>query len=172
MNKIMLIAALVAASIATGCRSVRVKNHGQDYVRTADGGALVVDGQPVVISKGWDVTHWQHWMITKADDIFASIKKDAIEFHLTGLEEKSDGEGLSLVVEKSLAGAAELASKIGAAIATSGGTAGADAIYGFVKQFISKGGDPSKAKVTISDGVLTCTDGSCTVSGECTDCAP
>ena len=73
------------------------------------------------------------------------------------------------IVDKSLTGAAELAAKIGAAIATGGGSAGADAVYGYVKQFIEKGGDPSKAKVTISDGTLTCTDGSCSESWSCAD---
>ena len=122
--------------------------------------------------KGWSVDHFQHWMITQADTINATVKDDEITFGMNGLNTHPDAEGLGKVVDSSLKGAAELAAKIGAAIATSGGSAGADAIYGYVKQFLAKGGDPSKATVTVTDGNLTCTDGSCTVTGDCADCTP
>ena len=109
----IIIIGLAAAALA-GCRSVTVKNYGQEVVD--------VNGVQTVISKGWYVSHWQHWMITKADNISASIKPEEITFGLAGLDEKSDGDGLSKVVSASLSGAAELATKIGAAIATAGGT--------------------------------------------------
>ena len=48
MNKIMLIAAIVAAAIVTGCRSVGVENYGQDYVKDKDGNPVLVDGKPVM----------------------------------------------------------------------------------------------------------------------------
>lgn len=78
------------------------------------------------------------------------------------------------IVDKSLSGAAELAGKIGAAIATAGGSATGDVIAGYVKQFIDKGGDISKATVTVSDDKVTCTDGSCFVTGSCSEgvCSP
>lgn len=72
------------------------------------------------------------------------------------------------IVDKSLSGAADLAAKVGAAIATAGGSVGADAIAGAVKRFVSNGGDASKAKVSVTDGKLTCTDGACY---EVIDCA-
>ena len=172
MNKIMLIAAIVAAAIVTGCRSVGVENYGQDYVKDKDGNPVLVDGKPVMYGKGWSVDHFQHWMITQADTINATVKDDEITFGMNGLNTHPDAEGLGKVVDSSLKGAAELAAKIGAAIATSGGSAGADAIYGYVQQFLAKGGDPSKATVTVTDGNLTCTDGSCTVTGDCADCTP
>ena len=78
------------------------------------------------------------------------------------------------IVDKSLSGATELAGRIGAAIATAGGSASGDVIAGYVQQFISKGGDVSKAKVTVSDDKVTCTDGTCFVTGSCVDgvCSP
>ena len=167
MHKLMLIAALVAAAIVTGCRSVGVKNYGQDYVKDKDGNPFLIDGEPVMYSKGWSVDHFQHWMITQADTISASVKKDEITFGMNGLNTQPDAEGLGKVIDTSLKGTAELAAKIGAAVATSGGSAGADAIYGYVKQFLVKGGDPAKATVTVTDGKLTCTDGSCYVTGSC-----
>ena len=160
----IIIIGLAAAALA-GCRSVTVKNYGQEVVD--------VNGVQTVISKGWYVSHWQHWMITKADNISASIKPEEITFGLAGLDEKSDGDGLSKVVTASLSGAAELATKIGAAIATAGGTACADAISGLVAKFVKAGGDTAKASVsckdgscTITDGATTCTEGSCYYKGE------
>ena len=157
--KNIIVIGLAAAALA-GCRSVTVKNYGQEVVD--------VNGKQTVISKGWYVSHWQHWMITRADNISASIKPEEITFGLTGLDEKSDGDGLAKVVTASLSGAAELATKIGAAIATAGGTACADSISGLVARFVKAGGDTEKASVsckdgscTITDGATTCTDDSC-----------
>lgn len=169
MKKLMLIAALVAAALVTGCRSVGVVNNGQDYVRTAAGDPVLVDGKPVLYGKGWTVDHFQHWMITQADTINATVKEDEISFMLNGLNTHPDAEGLDKVVDSSLKGTAELAAKIGAAVATSGGSVGSDVVLGYVKQFLAKGGDPGKASVTISDGQITCTDGSCSESWSCTD---
>ena len=166
MHKLMLIAAFAAAAL-TGCRSVEVANHGQDYVRDKDGNPILVDGKPVIFGKGWSVDHNQHWMITKADTINAAIKGNEITFNMNGLNTQPDSDGIGKVIDNTLKGAAELAAKIGAAVATSGGSAGTDAIYGYVKQFIAEGGDPAKATVTVTDGNLTCTDGSCTVSTPC-----
>ena len=155
--KNIIIIGLAAAALA-GCRSVTVKNYGQEVVD--------VNGKQTVISKGWYVSHWQHWMITKADNISASIKPEEITFGLTGLDVKSDGDGLSKVVSASLSGAAELATKIGAAIATAGGTACADSISGLVAKFVKAGGDTAKASVSCKDGSCTITDGATTCTGE------
>ena len=155
--KNIIIIGLAAAALA-GCRSVTVKNYGQEVVD--------VNGKQTVISKGWYVSHWQHWMITKADNISASIKPEEITFGLAGLDEKSDGDGLSKVVSASLSGVAELATKIGAAIATAGGTACADSISGLVARFVKAGGDASKASVSCKDGSCTITDGATTCTGD------
>ena len=155
--KNIIIIGLAAAALA-GCRSVTVKNYGQEVVD--------VNGKQTVISKGWYVSHWQHWMITKADNISASIKPEEITFGLAGLDEKSDGDGLSKVVSASLSGAAELATKIGAAIATAGGTACADSISGLLARFVKAGGDTAKASVSCKDGSCTITDGATTCTGD------
>ena len=153
----IIIIGLAAAALA-GCRSVTVKNYGQEVVD--------VNGVKTIISKGWYVSHWQHWMITRADNISASIKPDAITFGLNGLDEMPDGDGLAKVVTASLSGAAELATKIGAAIATAGGTACADSISGLVAKFVNAGGDTEKASVSCKDGSCTITDGATTCTGD------
>lgn len=169
MNRIIGIT--VALALLGGCRSVTVRNHGQTYIKNADGSPVLVNGAPVPLSKGWEVTHWQHWMVTKADTVKAVIKPNDIEFELNGLDEKSDGDGLAKVVTASLSGAAELATRIGAAIATAGGTACADSISGLVARFVKTGGNVEAASVTCKDGVCTITDGTTTCSDCCYDCA-
>ena len=81
-------------------------------------------------------------------------------------------EELNKLVETSLKGAAELAAKVGAAIATSGGSVAGDAAYtalrNAISKYISKGGDASKAKITCENGNCTISDG--TVTETCTDC--
>ena len=77
------------------------------------------------------------------------------------------------IIKASLDGAATLAAKIGAAVATAGGSACADSISGLIAKFISTNNNASKATVsckdgscTITDGSTTCTDGSCYYTGK------
>lgn len=168
MKKLTTVAAIAACSIFAGCRVVEVENNGEGVLTDKDGRPLLADGKPILYSKGWSVYHNQHWMITGFDALNAWIRPDDIGVNLNGYKGEPSAE-LRLLVETSLKGAAELAAKIGAAIATSGGSAGADAIIGWVRNFVKAGGDPSKATIkcengscTFTDGNVTCTDGSCT----------
>ena len=79
-----------------------------------------------------------------------------------------------VLTEKTLEGAANLAAKIGAAIATSGTSAGADAVTAAAKslyeKFTAAGGNVENATVECKDGVCTVTDGSVTCTdGSCSD---
>lgn len=170
MRKLMI--AAVLAVCAAGCRVVEVENYGEEIARDADGKPVILaDGRLQTIKKGWSVYHNQHWMITEADRINATVKPEAIEFSLNGLNTKPDGENLNALVKNLLDGAANLAAKIGAAVATSGGTACADSISGLVARFVKAGGDTSKASVTCKDGACTITDGYTTYSDCCYDSA-
>ena len=165
MRKLMI--AAVLAACAAGCRVVEVENYGEEIARDADGKPVILaDGRLQTIKKGWAVYHNQHWMITEADRMNATIKPEAIEFSLNGLNTKPDGENLNALVKNLLDGAANLAAKIGAAIATAGGTACADSISGLVAKFISAGGDTEKASVSCKDGSCTITDGATTCTGD------
>ena len=186
MNKMLMPCAFAALLLTTGCRVVEVENHGEEIARDQDGKpVLLQDGSIQTVKRGWKVYHNQHWMVTEADSLTASVKPQQIEFALNGLNSKPDGENLVALVKTSLEGTAELAAKIGVAIATSGGSVaaegGASAIVSLAKQayqsFTAGGGDASKATVstgadgtvTVSDGTTctTCKDGSCT-TGACT----
>lgn len=106
-------AALALCFVLVGCRSVEVVNHGQDYVRNADGSPVLVDGKPVVYSKGWTVDHFQHWMTTKADSLKAEIKENSVKFSLNGLNSDPDGEDIEKTVSS---GGSAAGAVVGAAV--------------------------------------------------------
>ena len=169
---VLLLAVLFTALMLCGCRVVEVENRGEGVLVGADGAPVLVDGKLVRYSKGWNVYHNQHWMATEADTLEASIRSNEISFALGKLNTKPSEE-LAKLVDVSLKGATELAAKVGAAIATSGGSVAGDAakaaITKAVAKFIGKGGDASKATVTCNGKDCTISDG--TVEEVCEDCA-
>ncbi len=176
MKKLMMLMLAACAAIAmtttTGCRAVTVRNYGEEVVRDADDKPVTLpDGKIQTISKGWKVHHNQHWMATEVDTMSATVKPEEISFSMGKVNTKPSEE-LTKLVDVSLKGAAELAAKVGAAIATSGGSVAGDAAYSALKtaisNFISKGGDASKATVSCADGSCTITDGA--VTEVCENC--
>lgn len=172
MKRIMA-AALAGLATVAGCRVVEVENRGEEIARDAEGKPVTLqDGTIQTVKRGWSVYHNQHWMVTEADSLTAHVEAGKIDFSLNGLNSRPDGTNLNALVVGSLEGSANLAAKVGAAIATSGGSTGAEAVAAWVQSFISAGGDPAKATVscadgscTITDGAVTCKDGSCTPGG-------
>lgn len=174
MKKPSLIASTLLAlpALLAGCRAVTVNNFGEEVVRDADDKPVTLaDGRIQTIKKGWKVHHNQHWMVTTADSISATVRPDEVSFALNGLNSKPSEE-LNKLVDTSLRGAAELAAKVGAAIASSGGSVAGDAASSAIKtaisNYIARGGDAAKATVSCSDGSCTISDGS--VSETCLDC--
>lgn len=183
MKKLMMmtILAACAAAMMTGCRAVTVENFGEEIARDAEEKPVTLaDGRIQTVKKGWKVHHNQHWMVTKADSIEAHVRPEEISFAMGGLNTEPSPE-LGKLVDTSLKGAAELAAKIGAAIATSGTSAGADAIsaaaISLYNRYKAAGGTDESAKVAASNGAavvtgltasgetVTCADGSCSVGG-------
>ena len=171
MKKLLAACALAALATCGGCRVVEVDNRGDGFLTDKDGQPVLVNGQPVKYSKGWNVYHNQHWMVTEADNLEAHIKPEDISFSMAKLNTKPSEE-LGKVIDTSLKGAAELAAKVGAAIATSGGSVAGDAGYALLKNaitnYIGKGGSAENATITCENGSCTITDG--TVTETCTDC--
>ncbi len=172
MKKIMMIIAAASVAVLAGCRVVEVENRGEEIARDADGKPVTLsDGTIQTVKKGWSVYHGQHWMTTKADSLSASVKKEEIDFALNGLNTEPS-ERLGELVDKSLTGAATLATKVGAAVATGGcslaGEAGASALATAIGNYISAGGSTESATVTVKDGDVTISDGKTTET--CTDC--
>ena len=176
MKKLMIALAACAAAMmttTTGCVSMEVKDYGYEVVRDADGKPLVdTNGTVQTVHKGqkWD---YNKNMVDQTLDDLAFTRKpgDTITLNLRNYRDNVSPE-LNKVVETSFKGAAELAAKVGAAIATSGGSVAGEAAAGALKnaiaKYISKGGDVSKTTVTCEGGNCTFTDG--VVTETCTDC--
>ena len=167
MRRVMVIAAVAAVAFA-GCKSITVDRRGQEVARDALGAVIYgTNGAPVIIDRGWEVSYWQHWQLVRFDDMAAAVKPGEITLSIGGYYSAADSNLVALVAV-SLQGAAELATKIGAAIATCGGSSaaegGAAAIASLAKvaysKFKAKGGDEAKAVVTsAADGTVTVSDG-------------
>lgn len=160
MKNLAILAALAATAI-TGCKSIQVEKIERVPVQDGTNGVIIVES----------VTHGKYY----AYGIENNLEGLAIEYSpTTGVKVAINKVSYDMskehaaIVDKSLAGLADLAEKVGKAIAVAGGKGNADAINRLVKKFIDAGGDASKAKVdctdgscTITDGSLSCSDGSC-----------
>ena len=153
MKKSLMIVA--AAFAIAGCRSITVEYRGEG----------IVEGKKV--DRGWEMSYFTHWMATELDSLDVQKKADGISLKMGRVSTDASAR-LPETIEKSLAGAATLATKIGAAIATAGGTACADSVAGLIGKFVDAGGDPEKATVSCADGGCTITDGCVTCeAGKC-----
>ena len=166
-----LLFAIVLAIV--GCTALKVTDYGHEVVRDSDGKPLVdKDGKVQTVHKGqrW---HYNKNMVDQSlDDLeFTRKQGDVIGLKLRNYKDAVSPE-LNKVIETSFKGAAELAAKIGAAIATSGGSVAGEAAYSALRsaiaKYISKGGSAEKAKITCENGNCTITDG--TITETCTNC--
>lgn len=156
-----------------GCIALEVKDYGQEVVRDSAGNPLV-DSNGVVqtVHKGqrW---HYNKNMVEQTLDDLSFTRKqgDVIGLKLRNYKDTVSPE-LNKVIETSFKGAAELAAKVGAAIATSGGSVAGEAAYSALRnaisKYISKGGSAEKAKITCEGDNCTISDG--TVTETCTNC--
>ena len=189
MKKLMMIvAAVLFAAIlgsVTGCKSIEVEYRGKALATWTDTNGVVRAicdnlGKPIFFDKGWVVDYFQHGTFTKMDEMHAEA--GVAKLDLNGYQSGMDSNLVALV-DVSLKGTAELAAKIGTAIATCGASAaaegGAAGVISLAKQaynrFVSRGGNESKAVVSsAADGTVTVSDGSIGVqcaNGVCSDCA-
>ena len=159
--------------LLAGCVAVEVEDYGYEVVKD-ESGAPLRDANGVVqtVHKG------QRWHMNKNmveqqyDDVeFERQVNNVIKFRIANYKDAVSPE-LNKIIDTSFKGAAELAAKIGAAIATSGGSVAGEAAYSAlsktIKNYLSKGGSAEKATVECKDGNCTITDG--TVTETCTDC--
>jgi len=167
----LLVGAVIAGLLVGGCKSIEVEKRPQSALTYTDTNGVVhvvLDkaDKPVILDGGWAVDYFQHWTWTKLDTLQATAGT-GVTLSLNGYESGVDSNLVALV-RTSFDGAALLAAKIGAAIATSGGSAAAEGVAALVRKFVASGGDVSKATVSCANGACTVTDG--TVSETCTDC--
>lgn len=167
----LLVGAVIAGLLIGGCKSIEVEKRPQSALTYSDTNGVVhvvhdKNDRPIILDGGWEVDYFQHWMWTKLDTLQATAGT-GVTLSLNGYESGVDSNLVALV-RTSFDGAALLAAKVGAAIATAGGSAGVEGVAAMVRQFVQRGGDVSKATVSCANGACTVTDG--TVSESCTDC--
>ena len=160
------------ALVFIGCTSTTAEWGGERVITGVDGLPLVAkDGTVQKVKEPVRLSSWRHWIDTHVDTAKLDVSKDAIAFSMNGYKAEPSEE-LAKTIDVSLKGAAELAAKVGAAIATSGGSVAGEAAYSALKnaisKYISKGGDASNATVTCKDGNCTISDG--TVTETCENC--
>ena len=172
----LLLAVLFAALmwLCAGCVAIEVEDYGQQAVVDSAGNP-VCDSNGVVqtVHKGQRWHYNKNMVEQSVEEIgFARRPGDDVTVNIKNYKDVVSQE-LNKVVETSFKGAAELAAKIGAAIATSGGSvageAARSAISKAIARFQKKGGDASKATVTCNGTDCTISDG--TVEEVCEDCA-
>ena len=173
MKKLMIPALCMVAAVLAGCLAIKVEDYGHEPIRDKDGNPVLdANGQVQTVHKGQRWHYNKNMVEQSAEEIdFTRKPGDDIHFIVKNYRDVVSAE-LNKVVETSFKGAAELAAKVGAAIATSGGSvageAASSAIQQTISNYIAKGGDVEKATVSCADGSCTITDG--TVSETCTDC--
>ena len=174
MKKLMMMIALAACAAAmTGCVAIEVEDYGDEVVKDSA-------GNPVCASNGvvQTVHKGQRWHLNKNmveqayDEVeFERQLHNVVKFRISNYKDAVSPE-LNKIIDTSFKGAAELAAKIGAAIATSGGSVAGEAaysaLYQSIKSYLSKGGSAENATITCADGNCTISDG--TVTETCTDC--
>lgn len=170
MKKLLLIATTAALS---GCMSITVEDYGREVIRDLNGAPiLAADGTVQTVHKGQRWSYFKHWVNTTCEEFsFSRRPGDDISFSARNYQDEVSAE-LNKLVETSFKGAAELAAKVGAAIATYGATtageAGLSALSKAIGSYVAKGGDVANAAISCKDGSCTITDG--TVTEVCTDC--
>ena len=185
MKKLMLIALAAFAAAITGCKSIEVDRKAQSLatVQNADGTAQVVKdaaGNPIILDGGWSVDYFQHWNWQEFDAL--SAKAGQAELAINNYKGGADATNLTQLVHTSLDGLTKLAVAVGEAYEkiAGGGAQASTALKtskSILEYFTSKGGDATKANVTVDEAAKTLkvTDGttciSCDSAGNCTTCA-
>lgn len=170
---VLMVAVLFAfVLLLAGCTSTSAEWGGERVVVGADGAPLVdKDGVVQKVKEPVRLKSLRHWNDTHIDVAKLLVTRDQIDFAMNGYKSEPSEE-FNKMVESAFKGAAELAAKIGAAIATSGGSVAGEAAYtalrNAIAKYISKGGSAEKAKITCEGGNCTISDG--TVTEVCTDC--
>lgn len=169
--KKLLIASICGLAIA-GCTSTSAEWGGERVITGPDGQPLVAkDGTVQKAKEPVKLSSWRHWIDTHVDTAKLDVERDRIAFTMNGYKAEPSEE-LAKVIDVSFKGASELAAKVGAAIASCGGSVAGEtatkALNAAIAKYITKGGDASKATITCSGGNCTISDG--TITETCTNC--
>lgn len=181
MNKLLMLCALVALTLATGCCSgTEVHFGGKTAVRNPDGTVIVdKDGAPYYESEKntYEDSNW----LTKREERDVKVKVNADGSYEAGIGSRVNdvSENGIKMVTGSIEATTKLVSECAAAyVKIAGGGVATDAttaaVSKIIQAFTSGGGDTEKATVTTDEATKTVTvsDGTicttCDESGNCT----
>ena len=186
MNKLMIVAAIAAVSMLTGCQSVFEVTKNPESVHPIEK-VVQVNGQDQVIVERYEKSSGGYngyyraplWSTEHIKGVKASVKTDGT-FDLGIQDYQKDFSTNAVTMTREMfSGSAQLATAIGDAyVKIAGGGAQADTVNKVIAKaynlFKSSGGDETKATVTTdpSSGTLKVSDGTtcvtCDRSGNCT----
>ena len=172
-KQLALIALCATVAAICGCLAIEVEDYGDEAVRDSAGNPVCdTNGVVQTVRKGqrW---HYNKNMVEQSAEEVDFTRKPGDDIHFTAKNYRDIiSAELNKVVDTSFKGASELAAKIGAAIATSGGSvageAGSAAIKTAITNYLAKGGSAEKATVECKGGSCTISDGS--VTEVCENC--
>lgn len=165
---VILLSGSLALMALCGCQTVIKAEKYPEQV-------VMIDGKTVIASGGWRASARSPlWATESLRGLDLGVGTNSTVYLKLDTYDRDFSTNAVVFTEKTLDGAANLAAKIGAAIATSGASAGADAISAAAKtlyeKFTAAGGNVENAVVECKDGVCTVTDGSVSCSdGSCSD---
>ena len=160
MKNIIIIIGLTAAAITlVGCKSIKFEKVEKTPMLSGTNVVAVQEREMRGTYYAYGIENSVEGLEVSASPTNGiSVKINKVDYDVSAKHEA--------IIKASLDGAATLAAKIGAAVATAGGSACADSISGLIAKFISAGGDASKASVSCKDGSCTITDGATTCTGD------
>lgn len=168
IDVIIFAVAITLLGCCCGCQTVIYAK------KNAEQAVELSDGKVVVLSGGWEASARSPlWATESLRGLDIGVSTNSSVHLKIDTYNRDLSTNAVVLTEKTLDGAANLAAKIGAAIATGGGSASADVISSAAKtlydKYIAAGGNVENAVVTCKDGICTVSDGS---ASACTDCTP
>ena len=188
MKKIMIVAAIVAASVLTGCQTrITAEKYAEQVLPIQE--VVKVNGEDQVITKNYQIASGG-WYATARSPLYATEALEGLDLGVQtngtvylslGKYRRDLSTNSVVMVEKMFSGGAQLVKEVGDAyvkIAGCGAQASTvmDVAAKAVNFFATNGGDPSKATVSVDEAAnkLTITDGTkcveCDAAGNCTEC--
>ena len=173
MKRLVALSVLLAAVLGGGCQTHITATKNPEVILpkySADG--TKVTGY-MVASGGWTASARSPlWATESLRGLDIGVETNG-SVHLILGEYQRDLSTNAVEMTKILTdGAVNLASKVCAAIVSSGASPAADGVSALVQKFIASGGDATKATVTcadgkcsVTDGCVTCDDSGCSACG-------
>ena len=168
MKRLIVIAA-ACAGIFAGCTVTEAEWGGESVVLDKDGAPVILaDGTAQTVKQPNKFYRNQHWMDTTIQAADMQVKAGGYSVTLSGYDSKVSTNFVAFA-KVTADGVTTLAERVVAACVTGGGSISLDAAKSLIGRFLGSGGDPDRMEVSVTDGKVTCTDGSCTVTGSCAD---